>query len=274
MLPRSPDRSQTGGDRRYWDGIAAGIRRQAPIAAWRAYMRRVNKRLVDSWLGRPEFGPVLKTDLFEEAVSAHHLLPDLGAGSIGMDCSPAIVSAAQERLRCANVRHLLTVGDVRRPPFKSMALRSIFSGSSLDHFATKADIAESLTEFARVLAPKGVLIVTFDNPHNPVVWLRNSLPFVFLSRLGLVPYYVGRTYTRDEVRRQLEASGLTVTHMTAVAHAPRAPAIWLIAMVERLRWTGLTPVITSGLEGFEVLERWPTRYLTGYYVAARAEKRV
>ena len=274
MGSTSPERPHTSGDRRYWDGVAAGIHRQGTIGAWRAYMRRVNKRLIDAWLGRLEVGRALKTDLFEEAVSAHHLLPDLGAGSIGMDLSPAIVSAAQERLRHADGRHLLTVGDVRHPPFQSMALRCIFSGSSLDHFSTKSDIAESLTEFARVLGPHGVLIVTFDNPHNPVVWIRNRLPFVFLNRLGLVPYYVGMTYNRDEVRRQLERSGLTVTHMTAVAHAPRAPAIWLIALVERLHWTALTAAMTRALESFEVFERWPTRYLTGYFVAVRAEKRV
>jgi SAM-dependent methyltransferase len=260
------------GDQGYWGGIAATIRLRAPIGAWRAYMRVVYKRLIDKWLGRRDFGRALKTDLFEEAVSPHHVLSDLGAGSIGMDCSSAIVAAAQERLRHVDGRHLLIVGDVRRPPLKSMAVGCILSGSSLDHFSTKADIATSLTELARVLAPQGVLVITFDNPHNPVVWLRNRLPFAFLNRLGLVPYYVGATYNRVELRRQLEGLGLTVTHMTAVVHAPRAPAIWFVALVERLNWTALNAAITRGLDSFEVLERWPTRYLTGYYLAVRAEK--
>lgn len=60
-------------------------------------MRQVYKRLIQDWLlvGNP--GRSLKTDLFEEAVSDHHLLSDLGPGSVGLDHSPAIVQAARQR---------------------------------------------------------------------------------------------------------------------------------------------------------------------------------
>jgi hypothetical protein len=61
-----------------------------------------------------------------------------------------------------------------------------------------------------------------------------ATPFVWLNRCGLVPYYVGPTYGRAEGRARLEAPGFAVTDVTAVAHAVRAPVIWLIALAEYL----------------------------------------
>jgi SAM-dependent methyltransferase len=217
-------------------------------------------------------GRGLKTDLLEEAVTPHHLLRDLGPNSIGIDCSLAVVRAAREQFMASGSRQLFVVGDLRRLPLRSGSVRSILSGSSLDHFPDKADIGASLRELTRVLAPGGTLVVTFDNPHNPVVWLRNHLPFAWLHRLRLVPYYVGPTYNREEGRGQLEETGLTVTDVTAVAHAPRAPAIWFVMLVERIGWKRLEAFTARLLESFEVLERWPMRYRTGYYLALRAQK--
>ena len=256
----------------YWDEILAESCRGAPLDAWRSYMQQIYRRLLRDWLPGATSGFGLKTDLFEEAVSPHYLLSDLGQGSVGIDCSPAIVQAACRRLQVNNPQHLLIVGELRQLPLKAGAIKRVLAGSSLDHFPNKSDITKSLLELARVLAPGGTLVITFDNPHNPVVWLRNLLPFVWLNRLGLVPYYVGKTYTRTEARKQLKAVGLTVTDETAVAHAPRAPAIWLVMLVERLGWPSLQSLIARFLDSSERLERWPTRYRTGYYIALRAQK--
>lgn len=256
----------------YWDHVLAETRRGAPVDVWRAYMRQVYTRLMQDWLPAVNAGRGLKTDLFEEAVSHHHLLSDLGLGSVGLDCSLAIVQAARKRLTVEDKHCLLLVGDVRRIPLRSGATERILVGSSLDHFPHKADIAVSLAEVARALAPGGTLVVTFDNPENPMVWLRNHLPFSWLNRLRLVPYYVGRTYNRKEAHRQLEILGLVVTDVTAVAHAPRTPAIWLVMLAERLRWTCVGALLIRLLCACERFERLPTRYLTGYFVAIRAVK--
>jgi len=124
-----------------------------------------------------------------------------------------------------------------------------------------------------VLGPGGTLVLTLDNPHNPVVWLRNHLPITWLNRSGLVPYYVGATYGLAEGRCQLEAAGLVVTDVAAVAHAPRAPAIAIAALTGRLRSRRLAGWLVGALRACEALGGWPTRYLTGYYLAFRAEKR-
>jgi SAM-dependent methyltransferase len=257
---------------RYWDSVLDATLEARPIEAWRAYMRGVYVRLIRRWLTSARAGPGLKTDLFEEAVTDHELMSELGAGSVGLDCSPAIAAKARDRLH-ADARGLsVVVADLRHIPLRAGAVARILAGSSLDHFPDKPDIEVSLRELARVLVPGGTLVLTLDNPHNPIVWLRNRLPIAWLNRSGLVPYYVGATYGLAEGRRHLEALGLVVTDVAAVAHAPRAPAIAIAALASRLGSRGLADRLARTLAMFEALGRWPTRYRTGYYLAFRAEK--
>lgn len=233
-------------------------------------MRRVYGGLIRRWLKAAPGGLSLKTDLFEEAISLHYPLADLGSRTAGMDGSPAVVKSARTNLSQRGAAPLVAVSDLRHIAVRNAAFSSILSGSSLDHFADKADIAVSLAELRRVLASGGRLLVTFDNPHNPVIWLRNRLPFRWLHALRLVPYYVGATYNQAEARAGLEALGFEVCGTTAVAHAPRAPAMWLAALAERLNWPPVSAALAAALDGFEVMERWPTRYLTGYYLVVYA----
>ncbi len=256
---------------RYWDELLAEFKARTPtLHLWRAYMRHVYGRLIRDWLAASA-SPRLKTDLFEEAISEEGPLKDLGPQPLGIDGSEAVVQAAHRNLAHQLSNPMLLVGDLRHIPICSGALPAILSGSSLDHFTDPADIARSLGELRRILAPGGTLVITFDNPHNPVVWLRNVLPFQWLNRAGLVPYYVGPTWTRAEAVAQLEALGFTVTHTTAVAHAPRILTMALVRLAEWLGWPALQKLVSAMLAAAEVLERWPTRYQTGYYLAFRAQ---
>ena len=261
-------------DKAHWDAVAAKTLEAKPLQIWRAYMRRVYLDLVQSWLPGDSSALRLKTDLFEEAVSAHHLLADLGQHSIGIDTSLVAVRSAHNRLLKEGVSCSLIVGDLRQLPLRSRSVNQILSGSSLDHFSCKTDITRSLVELAQVLTDGGLLVITFDNPHNPIVWIRNQLPFRWLNRSGLVPYYVGSTLNSEEARCELEAVGLTVTHEAVVGHAPRALAIALVGLAERFGCEWLETLVARLLYRSEALVRWPTRYRSGYYLAFRAEKRV
>jgi len=252
----------------YWDRVLDDFRRAPAVDPWRGYMRRVYGRLIADWLSTPVAGPAIKTDLFEEAITSDHVLGDLGPGSVGLDTSPAIVRAARARLGAA---YHFVVTDLRHLPFRNGCVGRILAGSSLDHFPESRDIDVCLAELARILTPGGVLVVTFDNPANPLVRLRNGLPFAWLHRLGIVPYYVGATYGFDDAARALAAVGLRVTAMRAVAHAPRAPAMWLAALARRLP-ARLASFVESAIDRCESLERLPTRDRTAYYVALRAVK--
>lgn len=258
-------------ERAHWDDVLAEILRGEPLDVWRLHMAAIYRGLIVAWSPPGGGSTGLKTDLFEEAISPHHPFSDLPHGSLGIDLSPAVVRAARDRLRGENRDYRFLVGDLRRLPLRSGAVQTILSGSSIDHFRDRRELDAALLELTRVLSPGGTLILTLDNPQNPVVWIRNRLPFSLLKRLGL-PYFVGATCSLREARRRLEEAGLTVTHMTTAVHAPRAPAIWVTRQAERMRWLFVQRALRSLLESCEVMRRWPTSLRTGYYIALRAEK--
>ena len=258
-------------DTKYWDRVAEEARQGAPIDVWRTYMRYVYGKLIVAWL--PERNSfTLKTDLFEEAICTQGPLMDLGSRTIGIDRSLSVVQAARHRFDQNGHNPGMLVCDLRNVALRNESVGRILSGSSLDHFEKKAELSKALSELARVLTPGGVMVLTLDNPSNPIVWLRNHLPFHWLNRLGLVPYFVGSTCGVKEGKKQLQQFGLEVTDVTAVAHVPRAPAILLTWIGERLKWDSLNRFIGKMMNRFEVLQRCPTKYLTGYYLAFRVVK--
>lgn len=200
-------------DHDYWDGIADQA--DALPAGWRRHARRAHLALIDDWVGAPG-GLWLKTDLFEERSPVRALLPHLGsAGWIGSDLSPAVARAAAHLGPAAVV-----AADVRALPFASATVDGILSTSTLDHFDDVGEIDASLVELRRILAPGGHLIVTFDNPRNPLVRLRNALPDGIARRTGLVPFAVGATHDEIGGRAALQRAGFDVVHTAHLLHAP------------------------------------------------------
>lgn len=254
-----------------WDRVVEHFRSSPTLDAWRGYMKEVYCRLTRRWFETSPPGRRLKTDLFEEAICLQHPMAEFPKGSLGMDGSLSVVARAKKNLEASGGHHLL-VSDLRRSPIRAGALSSILSGSSLDHFETEEELAFGLAEVSAGLAPGGILVLTLDNPQNPLIWLRNHLPYRLLNRLGLVPYFVGRTWSRGEAQTQLENLGLEVTVTSAIAHAPRAPAIWLDSLTRRWGGDRLGRLLLATYLAFECLESLPTRYLTGYYIAIRARK--
>ncbi len=254
-----------------WNRVVGTFHAASRQDLWRGYMRQVYDRLGRRWFEGAPAGPRLKTDLFEEAISSHHPMSGFPPGSVGTDGSIAVAVLAKQQLGSPPGHHLV-VSDLRHSPFREASLGSILSGSSLDHFSREEDLVGSVAEVAAALAPGGVLILTLDNPTNPVVWLRNHLPERLLRRLRLVPYFVGRTWGRRRTRRELARLGLEVHDETAIAHIPRAPAMWLDSLTGRWRGGRVGRILSRLYLGFERLENLPTRYLTGYYIAVRARK--
>jgi SAM-dependent methyltransferase len=256
---------------KYWDQVLEDLLGAAELPSWRAYMKEVYCRLARRWFESAPPGLRLKTDLFEEAIGRQHPMAEFPEGSLGLDGSISVVAKARVHLAAAGEYHLL-VSDLRQSPIRPGSLSTILSGSSLDHFESERDLSAGLAEVAAGLAAGGILVLTLDNPQNPVIWARNRLPFHWLHRLGLVPYFVGRTWSRDQARSSLESLGMEVIEETAIVHAPRAPAIWLDTLTRRWRGERLGRALVRAYLACECLARLPTRYLTGYYVAIRARQ--
>jgi SAM-dependent methyltransferase len=163
--------------------------------------------------------------------------------------------------------------DVRHLPFGDGMIDIIVSNSTLDHFRTRDELVASLEELGRVSRSGGELIVTLDNPTNPVVGLRNMLPFQWLHGLGILPYYVGVTLGVCQLRDILQRLGFDVVEDAAFIHFPRVIAVWIGFFLDRYASVGMQTRFLRFLTAFEHLSNWPTRFLTGYFVAVRAVKR-
>ena len=263
-LPATGDPQSTS----YWNEVAAGWGDNAAGDPWRSHADAVNMALCTRWWPASPVRRVLKTDLFDE-IAGHGLLPAFGrrtATAVGIDRSvEAGRLAARRGVPCA------VTADARALPFAPGTFDLVVSNSTLDHFSRAADIAAALREIRQVLAPEGRLILTLDNPSNPIVRLRNALPFALLNQMRLVPYFVGETLDERTLRVELESVGLRVVEVTAILHCPRAVMIAGLGAARHLLGARWQQRLSGALMAFERLERWPSRNRTGYYIAVAAD---
>ncbi len=253
---------------RYWDAVAEEWERKRPDLLWRQHCDAVNLRLLTRWLPRSAVPRLLKTDLFDEAVSSglQPLLKGRARLVVATDLSYRTAQVASAH--CPDIEAVCA--DARRLPFADGAFDVIVSLSTLDHFHSQAEIIDSLRDLHRVLRPGGLLVLTMDNLANPLIALRNVLPFRLLKRLGIVPYYVGASAGPCGVRKLLERTGWDIRESGAIMHCPRAAMVLLSRVIERLARGETQKWFLRLLMRFESWERGPARYLTGNFVAVLA----
>ena len=263
-VPQSPNA-------RYWDSVAGECLETQSEALFRVHADAVNNNLFTRWLPEARAGRLLKTDLFDEAFCGGltPLLASRGYAVSGVDVSSRVASAAQARY--ANLS--ASVADVRALPFADETFEAIVSDSTLDHFESPHQILVSLRELHRVLRRGGALLLTLDNPTNPVVALRKLLPFPVWRRLGLLRYYMGATLGARKLRRALVEAGFEVHEMGAVMHCPRLIAMPTALLLQKYAGPRFQKWFVRWLMSFERLSDWPTRFFTGHFVTAKARKR-
>lgn len=245
----------------YWEEVGEAWQGGKPDPLWRAHSDAVNRRwLAAVWPGRP-VDRALKTDMFDEAA---------GEGVFGFLRARSRCAVGMDVARSTSPH---VVADVRRLPFDREVFDVVVSNSTLDHFETEAELVESLRELRQVLRPGGELLLTLDNPLNPIVALRNVLPFELLNRLALTPYRVGCTCGPRRLRRLLGEAGFEVADVRALLHCPRVAAVKWASRVEQSGDAARRARLFASLLTWERLARWPTRWLTGYFVAVKAVRR-
>ncbi len=253
-----------------WDTYGSHWVDARPQQGWRRHSDAVNRRLIEEWLPARGLTRVLKTDLFDEAVAEGLCLTLLGRASavVGIDVSDSVLREAAR----SNESLLCSGSDVRALPFRSDSFDAVVSLSTLDHFPGAGDVRDAVNELYRVLAPGGVLILTLDNLANPVIAVRNSLPYRLTHAAGLVPYPVGRTFVPEAARALVEQAGFRVDDMTAVMHAPRVIAIPLMSVFSGKASGRVDRLMLRAAMRFEGFRGLKTRFRTGHFIAIRAEK--
>jgi SAM-dependent methyltransferase len=254
----------------YWDGVVEGPVTSGDGLLWRVHSDMLNAELLRRWLPASA-RRALKTDLFDEALTQglYPLIAERAGSVAGIDLSQATVALARARhpdLEAAQA-------DVRKLPFGDGEFDLVFSNSTLDHFERREDIRAGLRELHRVLEPGGELLITLDNRLNPLIAMRNALPFPLLKGVGLVPYYVGPTLGPRGLRCALEETGFDVVERRAIMHCPRAVAIAIGRRLDRRGSARARRAFLRSLLAWERLGRLPTAPLTGHFVAARAVRR-
>jgi len=229
--------------------------------------REAHLELVTKWATKPA-GRLVKTDLFEEANGADQLLFDLRHGcdlAIGFDSDLKIVERAS--LRSPDGQGICFLGgDARALPLQTGCIDLVMSSSTLDHFQEKRDFAVALRELARVLRPGGVLILTLDNPLNPLYWPLRWLSFAGPFRLGYTPF-------PGALRKQLDLAGLEVIGSASLIHNPRVVSTLLFLAIRRILGTRGDTVIRGLLRCFALLDALPTRRFTCCFYGVGARKR-
>jgi SAM-dependent methyltransferase len=134
---------------------------------WRTHSDSVNIALLIRWQPVNQTGSLLKTDLFDGAVSdgLSSWLNSQAKKVFYIDTSLEVHQMAQ-----CHHSHLQTIRtDVRCLPFSQGSFDGIISNSTLNHFKSLDEILTSLRELYRMLRPGGQMILTLDHLANPIL---------------------------------------------------------------------------------------------------------
>ena len=252
-----------------WDRIAARSQPSwylDPLVA--EQKRQAHLDLIRRWIGSSVSGTVLKTDLFEEAYGRDRILFGLFPGAqqvIGVDVSSRTVHAARARCLDPNIRFV--VSDVRHLPLLSGSVDLILSTSTLDHLGKEEHFQEAIAELCRLLRPGGTVVITLDNPENPLFHVLR-----WVSRLGWAPFPLGFTASRRQLNSYLSEEGLEVLANEWLIHNPRLFSTAIVLTLRKILGRHGDILILGLLRLFALLGHLPSRRFTACFVAACARK--
>lgn len=237
-----------------------------PLAA--RQKRDAHLDLIRRWWPPSHPHRILKTDLFEEAFGLDCILPAIAPRvrfACGIDQAFSTALAAARRYPASPA----LASDVRHLPFSSASFDLVLSTSTLDHFAHPSDFLTAIAEIHRILRPGALLILTLDNPSNPLY-----APLHWFSHTPLAPFSLGYTPSLPTLRSVLDKAGFDIEHEDFLLHNPRLVSTALFLLCRRLLGRYGDLPIAVLLRAFAALHRLPTRRWTACFQAVAARKRV
>lgn len=264
-------RADTGSEsaRGYWDAVGSAWEATHRGGLWRRCSDAIHAQWLDRVAAGLPPGRVLKTDLFDEAYG-DGLAPWFESRGHDVVACDLALTTARGAVR-KPTRMVAAVADVRQLPFSAMAFDIVFSDSTLDHFEAESHIRQALAELGRVLRPGGTLLLTMDNPTNPLVRIRNRAP-AFWMRLGVVPYAVGATCDAGRLGQWLREAGFDAIATETILHVPRVLAVPACRLLSAMGTRRPGRRMLHWLLFCERLRTSPVNGLTGHFVAATARR--
>ena len=116
------------------------------------------------------------------------------------------------------------------------------------------------------------MFLTLDNLRNPMIALRQILPFRLLNALGVVPYHVGSTFGPRGLGNVVCQAGFEVIDTASLMHCPRMIAVAITRLMQRYAKPPAQQKFLRGLMAFERLSQLPTHTVTGHFTAVRVVK--
>jgi hypothetical protein len=119
-----------------------------------------------------------------------------------------------------------------------------------------------------VLRPGGTIIVTLDNPKNPLYGILKAL-----GNRGWIPFKMGYTTSLAGLVMALDKAGIEVIATDYQIHNPRLLSTALFLAIRRALGRSADLPIRFLLAAFNLLDRLPSRAFTACFVAAYGKKR-
>lgn len=250
-----------------WDAVAASMPdfRTAPSTH---YYRNREIALIERCAGALQGKRVLKLDLWNEAINTRILgwMAAQGARVVGIDISHVVTTRARANATRENFEAALLRADIRDLPFRDDSFDVIYTMGTIEHVAEYRHV---LTEIRRVLKPGGTAIIGVPNFWDPFL---RPLIVAVMTLAGKYPYAPEKSFTRGELRRDVENAGLEVVEMTGILALPGV--LRMLDLFLHVR-RGLAPRWTAWfIKPFDLAEgrfAWLARI--GYLVTAVARKR-
>lgn len=250
-----------------WDAVAASMP-DFSSAPSTAYYRRREIALLERAAGPLKGKRVLKLDLWNEAINTRILewVANAGADAYGMDVSHVVSHRAKDNSRRENFDVSIARADIRQIPFRSDSFDVVYTMGTIEHIDEYKD---TLREIHRVLRVGGTAVIGVPNFWDP--FLRPALVAV-MEMLGKYPYAPEKSFTRSELKRDVENAGLAVTQMTGILLLPGVLRMLDLFLHVRRRWAAKsTEWFIKPFDAAEERFSWLDRF--GYLVTAVATKR-